>query len=156
MSVSPTMRGFAALRALLLIWLIAAPPALAQFAGGPDPHDLAAFGREVGLDDVRGFVDIVANLRATGRLPDRYVTKEAARARGWHGGGLCAVWPGRLIGGDPYRNFSQELPSAPARIWREADLDATCRSRGPKRLIFSNDGLIYVTTDHYQFFTPVP
>jgi len=149
------MRTLAAIRLFLLVWVVAAP-ALAQFPGGPDPQELAAFGREVGLDDVRGFVDTVAGLRATGRLPERYVAKEAARARGWHGGGLCSVWPGHLIGGDVYRNFSQELPDAPARVWREADLDASCRSRGPKRLIYSNDGLIYVTTDHYNFFTPVP
>lgn len=150
------MRAVTVLRASLLVWLIAAAPVLAQFPGGPSPHALAAFGREVGLDDVQGFVDAVLALRATGHLPERYVPKDAARARGWRGGGLCSAWPGRLIGGDIYRNFSEELPDAPARVWREADLDATCRSRGPKRVIFSNDGLIYVTTDHYQFFTEVP
>jgi hypothetical protein len=41
-------------------------------------------------------------------------------------------------------------------MWREADLDETCRSRGPERLIFSNDGLIYVSPDHYGTFLPVP
>jgi ribonuclease T1 len=150
------MRQLAAIRWLLLVLVTTAAPAFGQFAGGPDPHALAGFAREVGLEDVRGFVSTVETLRETGRLPDRYVTKEAARAHGWRGGGLCSVWPGQLIGGDIYRNLSEELPTAPGRLWREADLDATCRSRGPKRLIFSSDGLIYVTVDHYNFFTPVP
>lgn len=89
-------------------------------------------------------------------MPEPYVPKEAARAHGWRGGGLCSVWPGHVIGGDFFRNFSEELPTGPGRVWREADLDETCRSRGPRRLIFSNDGLIYVTVDHYFSYVPVP
>jgi len=150
------MRPLATIRCFLLVLAAMAAPAFGQFAGGPDPHALAAFAREVGLQDARGFVSTVETLRESGRLPERYVTKEAARAHGWRGGGLCSVWPGQMIGGDIYRNLSEQLPTAAGRVWREADLDATCRSRGPKRLIFSSDGLIYVTVDHYIFFTPVP
>jgi hypothetical protein len=150
------MRSLAAIRCFLLVLVATAAPAFGQFAGGPDPHALEAFAREVGLQDVRGFVSTVETLRGSGRLPERYVSKEAARAHGWRGGGLCSVRPGQMIGGDIYRNLSEELPPAPGRFWHEADLDATCRSRGPKRLIFSSDGLIYVTVDHYNFFTPVP
>ena len=47
-------------------------------------------------------------------------------------------------------------PGAPGQVYREADLDADCRGRGPKRLIFSNDGLIFVTVDHYSTFMQVP
>jgi len=154
--MNPPMRAIATIRLFLLVFVTAASPALAQFPGGPDPQELAAFAREVGIDDVGGFVDTVVSLRQTGRLPERYVTKAAARAHGWRGGGLCPVWPGHIIGGDIFHNFSEELPDAPARVWREADLDVTCRSRGPKRLIYSNDGLIDVTIDHYTTFVPVP
>jgi guanyl-specific ribonuclease Sa len=54
------------------------------------------------------------------------------------------------------RNFGGKLPDAPGRSYYEADLDSDCRSRGPKRLVFSSDGLIFVTTDHYTSFSPVP
>jgi hypothetical protein len=147
------MRPFALIRAMVLAVVIAAPTQ-AQFAA--DPQTMAAFAREVGLRDVGGFVDTVQSLREAGRLPSRYVTKDEARAHGWRGGGLCAVWPGHTIGGDSFRNFAGTLPPAAAGGYREADLDATCRERGPKRLIFSGDGRLYVTVDHYNSFTPVP
>jgi guanyl-specific ribonuclease Sa len=117
---------------------------------------LPGFAAAIGLRDVAGFVETVDSLRTAHRLPPRYVTKEAAKARGWQGGGLCAVWPGHVIGGDTFHNFGAKLPAAPGRVYREADLDGDCRSRGAKRLIFSNDGLIFVTVDHYNTFTPVP
>jgi guanyl-specific ribonuclease Sa len=66
------------------------------------------------------------------------------------------VWPGRAIGGDLFHNFGGQLPAASGRVYRSADLDATCRSRGPRRLVYSNDGQIYVTLDHYSSFVAVP
>ncbi len=96
------------------------------------------------------------SLRTAGHLPARYVTKDAAAAHGWHGGGLCTVWPGHVIGGDAFHNFGKGLPAGAGRVYREVDLDADCRGRGPKRLIFSNDLLIYITVDHYNTFTAVP
>jgi len=108
------------------------------------------------LEDVRGFVETVESLRKNKRLPSRYATKDEAKAHGWRGGGLCAVWPGHTIGGDEFHNFGRALPAGPGRVYREADLDSTCRSRGAKRLIYSNDGLIFITTDHYNSFAPVP
>jgi hypothetical protein len=108
------------------------------------------------LREVDGFVETVQSLRTANRLPPRYITKNQAKAHGWRGGGLCTIWPGHVIGGDNFHNFGTALPAAPGRIYREADLDSDCRSRGPKRLIFSNDGRIYVTVDHYNNFIPVP
>ena len=139
----------------LLAFLVVVSPAQAQLAAA-DPQALATFAERLGLRDVAGFVDTVQSLRASDRLPPRYVTKEEAAARGWHGGGLCSVWPGHAIGGDVFRNFGKALPFAPGRVYREADLDADCRSRGSKRVIFSSDGLIFVTVDHYNSFTAVP
>ena len=147
------MRPFALIRGILLALLIVAP-SQAQLA--TDPQALAAFAREVGLRDVGDFVETVQSVRNSGRLPARYVTKDEAREHGWRGGGLCAVWPGHAIGGDVFRNFGGALPIAPGSGYREADLDASCRERGPKRLIFSSDGRIYVTVDHYKSFVPVP
>ena len=147
------------MRAITIIgWLIlvicTAAPVAAQRA--PEPQALAAFAERHGLRDVAAFVETVRSLREARRLPPRYVTKEVARTRGWYGGGLCEMLPGQAIGGDVFNNFGGKLPAAAGRTYREADLDATCRNRGPKRLVFSSDGLIFVTTDHYNSFTPVP
>lgn len=137
---------------LLLVLLIAAP-ALAR-----EPlDDLRRFAREVGLRDVEGFVTTVTTLRRDGRLPDRYVTKNAASRAGWRpGDDLCRTSPGKAIGGDRFGNRERRLPSARDRIWYEADLDFHCGRRGARRLVWSSDGLIYVTTDHYETFRAVP
>ena len=148
------MRAVATLGWLVLVLLGAGAPAVAQLA--PEPQALAAFAQRLGLRQVEAFVETVESLRRTQRLPPRYGTKGAARAHGWRGGGLCSAWPGHVIGGDAFHNFGGRLPAAPGRTWREADLDADCRGRGPKRLVFSHDGLIYVTVDHYNSFAPVP
>jgi ribonuclease len=131
----------------------AVPPASAQTAPA-SPQQLAEFANHEGLHQVEPFVDAVTELRASGHLPERYVTKEAARAHGWHGGGLCMIWPGHVIGGDRFGNFGGQLPAG--YRYFEADLDSTCRARGSSRLIYSSDGLIFVTTDHYRSFVPVP
>jgi hypothetical protein len=133
---------------------VAATPAGAQRA--PDPQTLPKFAQSLGLREVDAFVEAVQSIRTGNRLPPRFVTKEEAKARGWRGGGLCSTWPGHVIGGDSFHNFGAKLPAAPRRTYREADLDSDCRSRGPKRLVFSNDGQIYVTVDHYNSFVPVP
>jgi guanyl-specific ribonuclease Sa len=147
------MRAVGIIRWLLVVVALAAPAAAQRTS---QPQTLPGFAAAIGLRDVAGFVETVDSLRTAHRLPPRYVTKEAAKARGWQGGGLCAVWPGHVIGGDTFHNFGAKLPAAPGRVYREADLDGDCRSRGAKRLIFSNDGLIFVTVDHYNTFTPVP
>ena len=85
-------------------------------------------------------------------LPDGYITKNEARSLGWEErkGNLAEVAPGKAIGGDRFQNREKHLPDAPDRIWYEADLDYNGGYRGPKRLLYSNDGLIYYTLDHYE------
>lgn len=137
----------------LLLVLLAAAPALAR---GP-ADDLRQFAREVGLRDVDAFVTTLTSLRRDGRLPDRYVTKDAATRAGWKpGDDLCRAAPGKAMGGDRFGNRERRLPAASGRIWYEADLDTNCGKRGPKRLVWSSDGLYYVTVDHYQTFKRVP
>ena len=148
------MRPIVLLRSVLVVVLVWGGPCFAQLGG--DPQALAAFAERAGLQDVPGFGETVQTLRGTGHLPARYVTKDEARMHGWHGGGMCTVWPGHVIGGDQFNNFGHQLPGMPGRVYREADLDSDCRSRGAKRLIFSGDGLLYLTVDHYNSFTPVP
>lgn len=90
-----------------------------------------------------------------GRLPDFYMTKSQAKRRyGWEGGALSVYAPGYAIGGDIFYNYDGQLPDAPGRRWTECDIDTIGRNaRGAKRIVFSNDGLVYYTADHYETFT---
>jgi hypothetical protein len=141
----------AALLLLLLLPLLPAGPA----AGGE--AEVAVFARQLRLRDVDSFAEAVAAVRATGRLPRRYVTKDEAEGLGWRpGSDLCDSAPGRAIGGDRFGNRERRLPEKRGRRWFEADLDFACGRRGAKRLVWSSDGLVYVTTDHYETFREVP
>ncbi|MBC8948537.1 MULTISPECIES: ribonuclease domain-containing protein [Xenorhabdus] len=94
-------------------------------------------------------------LRQHHTLPDYYITKKQARRLGWNAraGNLCEVLPGRAIGGDKFSNRENELPTKSGRHWFEADVNYRCGHRGSDRLLYSNDGLIYLTVDHYNSFT---
>ena len=106
---------------------------------------------------LNGFDDVAEYIRKNGRLPDNYITKAQATAAGWVAaeGNLAEVAPGKSIGGDIYRNAEGGLPSAPGRIWYEADINYLSGFRGSDRILYSNDGLIYATTDHYMTFTVI-
>lgn len=94
-------------------------------------------------------------LFAHGELPDCFLTKEEAAALGWDASrnDLNDVAPGHAIGGDRFGNYEGLLPSARGRTWREADCYYTGGDRGPYRIVYSSDGLVYYTADHYQSFT---
>ena len=88
-----------------------------------------------------------------GHLPDNFVTKKEAEKAGWSGGSLEKVLPGKCIGGDRFGNLEGKLPKASGRCWTECDINTLGKkSRGAERLVFSNDGLIYYTGDHYETF----
>ena len=89
------------------------------------------------------------------KLPEYYITKEQAEDLGWkkRKGNLAQVAPGKMIGGDYYRNDDGKLPSKLGRIWYEADISYTSGKRGScDRILYSDDGLIFVTKDHYKTF----
>ena len=97
--------------------------------------------------------DVCAYLLQYGHLPSNFITKKQAQALGWEGGSLEKVAPGKCIGGDYFGNYEGLLPKASGRQWTECDINTLGkRSRGAERLIFSNDGLIYYTGDHYESF----
>ena len=102
-------------------------------------------------------VAVVRYLVEHGRLPDSYITKHQARDLGWDAaeGNLQDVAPGKSIGGDKFMNREGDLPSAAARQYFEADLNYHGGHRGPERLIYSNDGVVFVTRDHYHSFHQV-
>jgi hypothetical protein len=90
-------------------------------------------------------------------LPNNFITKDQAKALGWDPkkGNLHEVAPGKSIGGDIFKNKGNPLPDAPNRVWYESDINYSSGYRGNEKLIYSNDGLIYKTTDHYKTFTPI-
>ena len=97
--------------------------------------------------------DVALYIYIYGHLPENFITKEEARKLGWEGGGLEDYAPGKCIGGDRFGNYEGLLPDAPGRKWTECDIGTLGKdSRGAKRIVFSNDGLIYYTDDHYESF----
>ena len=97
--------------------------------------------------------DVALYIYIYGHLPENFITKDEARKLGWEGGGLEDYAPGKCIGGDRFGNYEGLLPDAPGRKWTECDIGTLGRdSRGAKRIVFSNDGLIYYTDDHYESF----
>lgn len=97
--------------------------------------------------------DVALYLHLYAHLPQNFITKKDARALGWNGGGLDNYADGKCIGGDRFGNYEGLLPDAPGREYHECDIDTLhAASRGAKRIVYSNDGLIYYTEDHYESF----
>ncbi len=97
--------------------------------------------------------DLALYIHLYGHLPPNFITKDEARAAGWNGGSLVPCCPGKCIGGDRFGNREGLLPRAKGRVWTECDVNTLgARSRGAERIVFSNDGLIYYTGDHYESF----
>ena len=98
--------------------------------------------------------DVSLYLHLYDHLPSNYITKGEARDLGWSGGSVEVYAPGCAIGGDRFGNREGLLPKAEGRTYYECDIDTIGQSsRGAKRIIFSNDGLVYYTEDHYESFT---
>lgn len=98
--------------------------------------------------------DVALYIYTYGKLPENFITKNEARALGWSGGSVERYKEGAAIGGDSFGNREGVLPKASGRKYYECDIDTNGRSsRGAKRIVFSNDGLIYYTDDHYESFT---
>lgn len=98
--------------------------------------------------------DVALYIHTYGCLPQNFITKDQARQAGWSGGSLEPYCPGMCIGGDRFGNREGLLPKAEGRTWTECDINTLgAGSRGAERIVFSNDGLIYYTGDHYESFT---
>ena len=88
-----------------------------------------------------------------GELPENFITKREAQALGWDRNYLSDVAPGMSIGGDHFGNYEGQLPRAKGRKYYECDANYTGGRRGPERIVYSNDGHVWYTKDHYQTFT---
>jgi len=98
--------------------------------------------------------EVALYLHTYGELPSNFITKEEAKKRGWIASenNLGKVCPGCSIGGDSFGNREGLLPKKSGRKYYECDIDFSGKKRNAKRIVFSNDGLIYYTDDHYKSF----
>ena len=116
-----------------------------QSAGESTPDALPEDGSYTTAEDVAAY------LAAYGHLPGNFLTKKEARALGWEGGSLEPYASGMCIGGDRFGNYEGTLPEGD---YHECDIDTLgADRRGAKRLVYSDDGRIYYTEDHYESFT---
>lgn len=134
-----------------------APPTEAPTAAPTEPPTEAPTEAEPWLPEDGEYDDkdnVALYIHLYGKLPSNYVTKkDAERLYGWQGGALDKIAPGKAIGGSYFGNNEGLLPDAKGRKWTECDIDTIGgSSRGAKRIVFSNDGLIYYTDDHYESF----
>lgn len=144
---------------VLLLWMSASPtfPSNAESC----VETVRALNEKLNpkIDEAE-LVSILRTLNRSGNesLPRQFITKSEARAAGWRPGTdlwSCKGLEGKSMGGDIFRNREGKLPDG-NRFWREADLDFKGGKRGPKRLLYSRDGLRRVTVDHYKTFVEVP
>ena len=99
--------------------------------------------------------DIADYIFEHGELPDNFITKKEAQKLGWDSSWnyVSDVAPGKSIGGDRFGNYEGLLPTKKGRQWYEADCYYTKGKRNAHRILFSNDGLVFYTDDHYKTFT---
>ena len=99
--------------------------------------------------------DIADYIFLYGKLPPNFITKKQAQNLGWDSSYnyVSDVAPGKSIGGDRFGNYEGLLPSKKGRQWYEADCYYTKGKRNAYRILYSNDGLVYYTDDHYESFT---
>jgi len=104
------------------------------------------------ITDPQGIADYIFKY---GKLPDNFITKKEAQALGWDSSYnyVGDVAPGMSIGGDKFGNYEGRLPSKKGRQWYEADCYYQGKKRNAHRILYSNDGLVYYTDDHYGTFT---
>lgn len=152
-------------RLVLTLLLAAALTGCGQTAGEQDTSAQIqitdtvanAAGSESEIDEDGSYTskeDVALYLHTYGRLPENFITKKEAQALGWDNkaGNLWDVAPDMSIGGDRFGNYEGLLPDADGRKYYECDIDYAGGYRGSKRIIYSNDGLIYYTEDHYESF----
>lgn len=115
------------------------------------PHQISEDGTYTSVEEVSQY------LTEYGQLPHNYITKTAAYDLGWEPdeGNLDEVAPGKSIGGDRFFNREKQLPENTHRLYFEADIDYEGGFRNAKRLVYSNDGFIYYTMDHYDSFIEI-
>lgn len=109
-------------------------------------------GNHENIDELTNEDKVISYVKTTRNLPDYYVTKSEAKKNGWvpSKGNLCEVLPGKAIGGDRFSNREKLLPGKDQYF--EADVNYNCGNRNADRIIFTKNGEVYLTKNHYKSF----
>ena len=104
------------------------------------------------IDELTEERKVISYVKQNHRLPEYYITKNEARKQGWNPskGNLCEVLQGKAIGGDKFGNREGRLPDG--EKYFEADVNYHCGSRKADRIIFTENGDVYLTKNHYKSF----
>lgn len=107
---------------------------------------------QTSIDELTAEKKVVPYVKQNHRLPEYYITKNEARKLGWNPakGNLCEALPGKAIGGDAFGNREKILPAG--KRYFEADVNYHCESRNSDRIVFTEDGEVYLTKNHYKSF----
>ena len=145
------IRRMAALVLALLMLTVSLPALAKTITVDAARYDVEEGGRYDSMEEVAIYLTFFEE------LPENYLTKKEAQALGWESkkGNLWKVAKGCSIGGDRFGNYEGLLPDQKGRRWTECDLDFDGGYRCGKRIVFSNDGLIYYTGDHYKSFDEI-
>lgn len=144
------------------------PPATQPTDPDPEPSTGIVISGDTATDPVTGVTvvrdgtytskdEVALYIHVFGDVPGNYLSKTQARKQGWVAGegNLWKVYPGMSIGGGGFENIEGEIPVDydPDRTWKECDINYEGGYRGPERLVYSDDGYIFYTGDHYETFT---
>lgn len=122
-----------------------------QSADTSKSADIREDGKYSSKEEVAGYI------HKYGKLPDNFITKSEAKSLGWDSkkGNLWDVAPGKSIGGDRYSNYEETLPVKKGIKYFECDINYSGGHRGAERIVYSSDGHVYYTNDHYETFSEV-
>ncbi len=142
-------------------WLLSAILFLGIFTGCTEVDDSGNTVTDEMIVEQDGWYsskeEVAAYLMEFECLPENYLTKNEAYDLGWNPdeGNLWDVAEGMSIGGDKFGNREGLLPKEKGRQYYECDIDYEGGYRNEKRIVYSNDGLIYYTDDHYESFEEI-
>ena len=139
---------------LLLCFLTGCSSTTDSMTGGADKDTRQAAASLEESGSYTSKEDVAAYIHQFGHLPDNFITKKEAKKAGWVSskGKLAEAAPGKGIGGDRFGNYEGNLPEKEGRQYYECDIDSDGSYRGAKRIVYSDDGLVYYTEDHYETF----
>lgn len=104
------------------------------------------------ISEITNAETVISYVKTNHKLPEFYLTKNEAKKQGWNPskGNLCDVLPGKAIGGDYFSNREKKFPSG--EKYFEADVNYNCGNRNADRIVFTKDGDVWLTTNHYKSF----
>lgn len=117
-----------------------------------DKPEVVGTSADISIELMTNERTVIDHVKTFHELPAYYITKSEARKHGWNpsSGNLCDVLPGKAIGGDRFTNREKQLPAGAQ--YYEADVNYNCGNRGADRIVFTKDGDVWLTKNHYKTF----